>query len=126
MVTNFPNALDCIPKFMEQYKSQNAAIEKDLPTLREIVGGTWKKEEELKGLKSEVATLERKIQLTLNSSNSEIEQERPNGIKQGSERHELQTGDAKKDINDTTRISSLAVRSRLSDVCCQSGKGMKL
>ena len=29
------------------------------------VGGTWKKENELKALKAEVATLERKIQLTL-------------------------------------------------------------
>lgn len=65
------NALDRIPKLMEQYKTQNAAIEKDLPTLREIVGGTWKKEEELKGLKSEVATLERKIQLELAPSGTE-------------------------------------------------------
>lgn len=64
MVTNFLNALDRIPKLMEQYKSQNATIEKDLPTLREIVGGTWKKEEELKSLKTELTTLERKIQLT--------------------------------------------------------------
>lgn len=63
--TNFLNALDRIPKLMEQYKSQNAAIEKDLPTLREIVGGTWKKEEELKGLKSELSAIERKIQLEL-------------------------------------------------------------
>lgn len=65
MVTNILNALDRIPKLMEQYKSQNATIEKDLPTLREIVGGTWKKEEELKGLKSELSTIERKIQLEL-------------------------------------------------------------
>lgn len=48
MITNFLNALDRIPKLMEQYKSQNAAIEKDLPTLREIVDGTWKKENELR------------------------------------------------------------------------------
>lgn len=61
MVTNFLNALDRIPKLMEQYKSQNAVIEKELPTLREIVGGTWKKEEKLQTLESEVATLERKI-----------------------------------------------------------------
>lgn len=40
-------------------------MEKDLPTLREIVGGTWKKEEELKAFKSEVAALDRKIQLEL-------------------------------------------------------------
>ena len=63
--TNFLNALDRIPKLMEQYKTENAKLEKDLPTLREVVGGTWKKEEELKQLKSEVAVLERKIQLEL-------------------------------------------------------------
>lgn len=63
--TNFLNALERIPKQMEQYKTENAKLEKDLPTLREVVGGTWKKEEELKQLKSDVATLDRKIQLTL-------------------------------------------------------------
>ena len=63
--TNFLNALDKIPKLIEQYQTENAKLEKDLPTLREIVGGTWKKEDELKELKSEVAALERKIQLTL-------------------------------------------------------------
>ena len=63
--TNFLNALERIPKQIEQYKTENAKLEKDLPTLREIVGGTWKKEEELKQLKSEVAVLERKIQLEL-------------------------------------------------------------
>lgn len=65
MVANFLNALDRIPKFMEQYKSQNTTIEKDLPTLRKIVGGTWKKGEELKGLKSEFSAIECKIQLEL-------------------------------------------------------------
>ena len=63
--TNFLNALDRIPKLMEQYRTENEKLEKDLPTLREVAGGTWKKEEELKQLKSEVATLERKIQLSL-------------------------------------------------------------
>ncbi|EXZ58364.1 hypothetical protein M116_2102 [Bacteroides fragilis str. 3719 A10] len=41
---NFLNLLDCISKLMEQYESQNAVIEKDLPMLGEIVGSTWKKE----------------------------------------------------------------------------------
>jgi hypothetical protein len=50
---------------MEQYKSQNAAIEKDLPTLGEIVGSTWKKEEKLKQFKSELLVIEWKIQLEL-------------------------------------------------------------
>ena len=73
--TNFLNALERIPKQIEQYKTENAKLEKDLPTLREIVGGTWKKEEELKQLKSEVAVLERKIQLILTPPKSEAEQE---------------------------------------------------
>lgn len=60
---------------MEQYKTENAKLEKDLPTLREIVGGTWKKEDELKQLKSEVAALERKIQLELAPPKSEAGQE---------------------------------------------------
>ena len=72
--TNFLNALDRIPKLMEQYKTQNEALEKDLPTLREIVGSTWKKEEELKQFKAEVATLERKIQLTLPSAEKLVRQ----------------------------------------------------
>ncbi len=63
--TNFLNALDRIPKLMEQYRTENEKLEKDLPTLREVAGGTWKKEDELKQLKSEVAVLERKIQLSL-------------------------------------------------------------
>ena len=78
--TNFLNALDRIPKLMEQYRSQNATIEKDLPTLREIVGGTWKKEEELKQLKSEVSLLERKIQQILTppeqAASKEIKEEK--------------------------------------------------
>ena len=73
--TNFLNALERIPKQMEQYKTENAKLEKDLPTLREIVGGTWKKEDELKQLKSEVAVLERKIQLELAPPKSEAGQE---------------------------------------------------
>ena len=77
--TNFLNALERIPKQMEQYKTENAKLEKDLPTLREIVGGTWKKEEELKLLKSEVAVLERKIQLELVPPTPEVIEKGNNG-----------------------------------------------
>ena len=71
--TNFLNALERIPKQIEQYKTENAKLEKDLPTLREIVGGTWKKENELKQLKSEVAVLERKIQLELKPLEKQVQ-----------------------------------------------------
>jgi len=62
---NFLNALERIPKLIEQYKTQNTTMERDIPTLQEVVNGTWRKEEDLKKLKSELSALERKIQLTL-------------------------------------------------------------
>ena len=62
---NFLNALERIPKLVEQYKAQNVTYERVIPILQETVGGVWKKEDELKALKADVAALERKIQLTL-------------------------------------------------------------
>ena len=62
---NFLNALQKIPSYVEQYDSRCKALEKEIPQLEEIAGKTWKKEEELKGLKAELAALDRKIQLEL-------------------------------------------------------------
>lgn len=64
-VNNFLNALQKIPSYIEQYDSRCKALEKEIPQLEEIAGKTWKKEEELKGLKAELAALDRKIQLEL-------------------------------------------------------------
>ena len=62
---NFVNALQKIQGYIEQYDSRCKALEKEIPQLEEIAGKTWKKEEELKGLKAELAALDRKIQLEL-------------------------------------------------------------
>ena len=62
---NFLNALQKISSYIEQYDSRCKALEKEIPQLEEIAGKTWKKEEELKGLKAELAALDRKIQLEL-------------------------------------------------------------
>ena len=62
---NFLNALEKIPSVIDQYKAKNEALEREIPQLREIAGKTWKKEDELKQLKSELAALDRKIQLEL-------------------------------------------------------------
>lgn len=62
---NFLNALQKIPSYIEQYDSRCKALEKEIPQLEEIAGKTWKKEEELKSLKAELAALDRKIQLEL-------------------------------------------------------------
>lgn len=66
---NFINTLERIPQTIEQYKEKNAVLEKDIPLLKEIVGKQWKKEDELKGLKSELAAIDRKIQLELAKDN---------------------------------------------------------
>lgn len=62
---NFLNALQKIPSYIEQYDSRCKALEKEIPQLQEIAGKTWKKEDDLKGLKAELAALDRKIQLEL-------------------------------------------------------------
>ncbi|MEG1660289.1 MAG: hypothetical protein RR304_06935 [Bacteroides sp.] len=46
-------------------KRQDSLYSRDLPVLREVVAGTWKKEDDLKALKSELSTLDRQIQLSL-------------------------------------------------------------
>ena len=60
---NFLNALERIPQIVQQYKAKNETIERDLPVLQEVAGKTWRKEDELKSLKSELAALDRKIRL---------------------------------------------------------------
>ena len=62
---NFFRAMEKIPGMVEQYQEKNYVLEKDLPVLQEMAGKVWKKEDELKQLKTELATLDRKIQLEL-------------------------------------------------------------
>ena len=62
---DFLNALEKIPSTIDQYKAKNEALERDIPQLQKIAGKVWKKEDELKQLKSELAALDRKIQLEL-------------------------------------------------------------
>ena len=63
--TNFLNALEKIPGIISQRKEKNESLAKDIPQLQELAGKVWKKEDELKQLKSELFALDRKIQLEL-------------------------------------------------------------
>ena len=72
---NFLNALERIPSMVEQYEEKNKALERDIPLLQEIVGKVWKKEDELKQLKSELVALDRKIQLELAPPVPEVKQQ---------------------------------------------------
>ena len=62
---NFLNALEKLPGYIEQEQKKIAEIQKDLPILQEVVNGTWSKEGRLSELKTELAAVERKIQLSI-------------------------------------------------------------
>lgn len=62
---NFLNALDTMPKLLERYQADNEKLQKDIPVLKEVVEGTWRKEPELKALKDDLIKLDREIQLSL-------------------------------------------------------------
>ena len=79
---NFLNALERIPGIIDQYRKKNEVLEREIPQLQEIAGKTWKKEDELKQLKSELAALDRKIQLELAPPTPESTEEN----RQGSEK----------------------------------------
>ncbi|MFV0539276.1 MAG: DNA methylase, partial [Dysgonomonas sp.] len=62
---NFLNALDTMPKLLERYQADNEKLQKDIPVLKEVVEGTWRKEPGLAALKEHLIKLEREIQLSL-------------------------------------------------------------
>jgi N12 class adenine-specific DNA methylase len=64
-VNYFLHALEKIPSLIEKYEKDNVTLSQDLPVLREIAQSVWKKEDELKTLKSELSALNRKIDLSL-------------------------------------------------------------
>ena len=74
-----PYSLERIPQTIEQYKEKNASLAKDIPLLKEIANKQWKKEDELKGLKSELAALDRKIQLELAPPTPEVAEKENEG-----------------------------------------------
>jgi hypothetical protein len=68
---NFLKALERIPLLIDNHKTYAGKAAKDLPVFEEVVNSSWKKEDKLKQLKSELSKLERKIQLSLNDNQTE-------------------------------------------------------
>lgn len=69
---NFLNALDKIPALIEKYEKENERLSKDLPVLKEVMETTFRKEPELKELKSQLDSLSRQINLSL--ENKDLQQ----------------------------------------------------
>ena len=55
--SNFLNALEKIPNLIEKYEKENDRLSKDLPILKDVIDPTFRKEPELKELKSQLDSL---------------------------------------------------------------------
>ena len=62
---NFIHALSTIETVLENFKTKNEELAKDVPTLQSVVEGTWRKEPELTALRTQLSDLDRRIQLSL-------------------------------------------------------------
>ena len=78
---NFINALERIPKVIESHEKEMEKVTANKDVYITIANSSWKKEDELRSLKSEAAELDRKIALTL--SPPEEEQDAKDEMKQG-------------------------------------------
>jgi len=66
---NFLKALEKMPSLIEYHEKEADKKEKDIPVLQEVVNTSWRKEDELKELKIELASVSRKIELSLKPVN---------------------------------------------------------
>jgi len=66
---NFLRALEKLPSYIKKEKENIDEFQKDLPVLQQVVNGTWSKENRLSELKTELAAVERKIQLSIEPVN---------------------------------------------------------
>lgn len=73
--TSFLKALERIPFLIDNHERHAQKASKDIPVLKEVVNSQWKKEDKFRKLKSDLAALDRKIQMTIgeNSSNSDAQ-----------------------------------------------------
>ncbi len=62
---NFLRALEKLPGYIDQEQKKIEEIQKDLPILQEVINGSWSKENRLNELKTELAAIDRKIQLSI-------------------------------------------------------------
>ena len=81
---NFINALERIPKVIESHEKEMEKVAAGKEVYITIANSSWKKEDELRSLKSEAAELDRKIALTLAPPEGEKEEkEETEEMKQG-------------------------------------------
>jgi N12 class adenine-specific DNA methylase len=72
---SFLKALERIPILIDNHERFKDKAASDIPVLEEVINSQWRKEEELRKLKSDLAALNRKIQMTIgeNPANPDLQ-----------------------------------------------------
>jgi len=65
-----------MPALIEYHEKEAEKLERDIPQLRGVVNSVWRKEDELKELKTELASVSRKIELSLKPVDKSEEKEK--------------------------------------------------
>ena len=86
------HALGTIEPTLEKFRKERILLEKDVPQLRQIIEGTWRKEADLAALKKEMEQLDRQIQLALKPVGSDRD-----GEEAGEQQEQQQEKDARRE-----------------------------
>jgi len=70
--TNFVRALERIPSLIDNYKNEIKKLEIDIPKLEEVINSPWKKEGELRQLKTQLDVIERRIKDSLSRPDTTV------------------------------------------------------
>ncbi|WP_394852923.1 hypothetical protein [Bacteroides fragilis] len=89
-------------------QGEERVLEMEIPQLQEIAGKVWKKEDELKQLKSELAALDRKIQLELAPPTPEVAEKENEGQQLKPEAEDVRNRQAQYPENAPPQIRSPA------------------
>jgi hypothetical protein len=81
---NFLKALERIPILIDNHERSKEKAAKDIPVLEEVVNSNWRKEDELRKLKNDLAALERKIQMTIGENSADKNGQNKNATSQNS------------------------------------------
>lgn len=124
---NFIHALGTIEPTLEKFQKENEELSKNVPLLKEIVEGAWRKEPELKALKAEMAALDQAIKQSLQpiceSEGTDVEEQ---------EKHEDNTRQkvpvSNSQTNIPARLRQIADNSdsRIVIASVPPGKGIKM
>ena len=83
--SSFLKALERIPMLIGNHNTYAEKAANDLPVLEEVVNSQWRKEDELKKLKSDLAALARKIQMTIGENSADTNKQNKSVSSQNSQ-----------------------------------------